>query len=202
MLQRQITFVDISIDDGVGRQYQLGRALYSMLSEHHELARYEPPLVYSPSTEDAAQDEAAHYIQGVGGQFLDVAVEALLHPHSTDDSRRIRTFSEFEECYSLDAEDFRSVTDAFWRFHPKRRPILWRILIAQAHLCEMFVSARDTRGAAWANIGRLDMMSMGSCGTFDWRESVDEATDAAVLMEPFNVARAYAATRVPWAAAP
>ena len=53
LLQRRLTFLDIGLDESVGQRYRIARALYSMLAEHHDLARIEPALPYDPHGPEA-----------------------------------------------------------------------------------------------------------------------------------------------------
>ena len=79
-------------------------------------------------------------------------------------------------------------------FHPKTRPVLWRILITQAHIYqallrtrEMKISAPDDRFAP----SLLKPISEEDRLTFDWRQRSEEATDEEVLSQPFEAALAH-----------
>lgn len=207
LLQRRVTFIDIGLDASIGERYYIARAIYSMLSEHHELAlNFEPKLDYHPNNAQwealrVAQPEI-YWRQGIPGQILDAASEALL-AREADGTTRLKTYHEF----SLEFDDdirtdgvFGVFYDVFLNFHPRSRPVLWRILVVQAHLCELFVKSRaKSDHTPWANIGDFDLSSNKVRIDFDWRKPAEKVSEQEALDAPFAVSAAYLRARVPFA---
>lgn len=211
LLQRRITFVDIGLDASIGRRYYVARAIYSMLSEHHELAlSFTPVLEYDPNNQDSSarryKQPAIYWRQGVAGQRLDAAAEAMLV--EVDGAARLRTYHEFESEFRKEkggkltiSETFAPFYDIFLDFHPRSRPVLWRILVTQARLCELFMRSRaHSERYSWADIGDFDLTHADVRSRFDWRKPGDDVSDKEALDVPFAIAEAYLRSRVPFAA--
>jgi hypothetical protein len=88
------------------------------------------------------------------------------------------------------------IRDIFFDFHPKTRPVLWRILITQVHIYETFLSTRQIK------LATLDENSMPKLAVkplseearrkLDWRHLPDEANEEdEALRQPFEVAYIY-----------
>jgi|SRR5207247_7326221 len=106
------------------------------------------------------------------------------------------SFGEFEHNFQTTNEHhtFDAFIDLFRNFHPKTRPVLWRVLVTQAHIYEALLRTREMKLTDSGNDPipkfiqplpekeRLDL---------DWRQSSEEATDEEVLKQPFDAAYAY-----------
>jgi hypothetical protein len=87
--------------------------------------------------------------------------------------------------------------EMFRGFHPSTRKVLWRILVAQAHLYKTFLSVRDA--SLWSGQQPLAVMSPMTAAErtrLDWRTRQEDAPDVEVLEEPFTAAERYLAERL------
>ena len=201
LIQRRLTLIDLTVDPHINNQYSLAKWLYLSFTQDFALARMEPRLAYVhvQNNEEAQEKRKAHpekyWRQGIVAGRLDSAVEALIvrDPHGVS---RCMSFGEFEEIYN-DANatgKFDSFREIFMHFHPKTRPVLWRLLITQAHIYQALLSTREIKITASAEdhapkllkpISKEDRLKL------DWRQKRDEATDEEVLSQPFEAALAY-----------
>lgn len=141
LIQRRITFVDLSVEPQIKAQYNLAKVIYVSFTDDFDFARLEPAIIYDPNNPDWRElrnvDSIMHWRQGIPVGRLDVAAEGLILREASAPAR-LRSFGEFEAEYfkeeSLIRESFSIVTDLFLGFHPVTRPILWRMLITQAHI--------------------------------------------------------------------
>lgn len=199
LMRRKLTLVDLNVDPLLARQYEVAKQLYMMLSEDFEFAGLEPTRPYEPFvsnwTEERLRDPQRHWRQGVATRRIDNSVDALIVSDAAG-HERLMSFGQFDGLFADTASDLHRevavVQDIFQGFHPATRPILWRILVAKAHIYESLVAIRNPaagNGAGidepWNAIGEDDRQP------FDWRADNDEASDDEVLVEPFEVAGEY-----------
>lgn len=195
LIQRRLTLFDLDLDSDIKTRYLLAKQLYVTFTEHWEFAAIEPTIDYAPESNVSVHDQKKHpekyYRQGVSEGWLDTMLDSLVKSEP-DGSLRCATYGEFKAVhdtkYSKD-KTF-SVADLFFEFHPKSRPVLWRILITQAHLYEALIRTRGMRLFQLDKNKRV-LMTITGKDKFDWRRSKDETTDEKVLIEPFAVAQKY-----------
>ena len=71
-------------------------------------------------------------------------------------------------------------------------PILWRILIAQAHIYKAIKNTREMKDSKAAAVFKtLTMIPEHDRQQFDWRQSNEEASDNEVYVDPFNAVGHY-----------
>lgn len=199
LIQRRLTLVDLTVDPHSNNQYSLAKWLYISFARDFALARIEPRIVYTPNDDEAHEKRNAHperyWRQGIFIGKLDSAVEALIVREPSGISRCM-SFGEFEEIYNEvnTAGKFDSFREIFINFHPKTRPVMWRILIAQAHIYQALLLSREIKIAASVEdrtpplvkpISKEDRLIL------DWRQSSNEAKDDEVLSQPFEAAFVY-----------
>ncbi|MDP6636152.1 MAG: hypothetical protein QGG42_14730 [Phycisphaerae bacterium] len=197
MIQRRLTFIDLGVESHISAHYFLAKAIYLSFTDAFDLAARAPELPYSPDEpgwEDKRMSSPAQFWrQHVNLGRLDVAVEALVVKSSAD-PERLCSFGEFEDAFydeqSPIGEAFNGFLDLFLSFHPRTRPILWRTLVAQAHiylalprLCLDNANARGT--------GMVYPIPADERTQFDWRAPAENASNAEVLEHPFSVSEAY-----------
>lgn len=196
LIQQRLTLVDLTVDPHIKAQYLLAKNLYLSFTADFKLARQSPFLEYNPHlTERRDESPAVYWRQGLAVGRLDKAVSALLLCESNN-TYRCMSFGEFETAYRnpelLVSQNFKEVTEIFLNFHPKSRPVLWRILITQLHLYKAI--ARVSESNDYKLQGEpflLEHISEEDRKEFDWREKGDEVRDDEVLVEPFAVAESY-----------
>jgi hypothetical protein len=194
LIQRRLTFVDLSVEPRVRSQYNLAKLISWSFTDDFEFARYEPDLPYNPNVPNWNQlrvkNPEQYWRQGIPVGRLDIAAEGLLIREGSG-PLRLKSFGEFEaEYYGQNSPSgFDILTDMFVGFHPESRPVLWRMLVSQAHIYEALLEASQ-KGVAEQAVS-VRSFSQSSRGYFDWRSKIHGATDEEVLWEPFAVATAY-----------
>lgn len=195
LLQRSITSVDLSLDALIWRQYTLARQAFFAFGAEFTLAKTDPLIDYDPFDADADRKAKAspekYYRQGLPLGVMESAIEALL---IADDGRmRLLTYAECEVAYGKKGSSVRKQFDEISflidEFHPRSRPIFWRILVTQACLYrsifEQSELTREDWGLAKLAIPREEKPK------FDWRSQKDgQVTDEAVYV-PLGVAQSY-----------
>lgn len=210
IIQRRITLVDLSLDARIKEQFSLANCLYSTFTADFKFAQANPKLEYNPNFEfdpansdfsDQRQAQPERYFrQGLPVGRLDTAVDALI---ITDEkgSSRCMSFGRFESQYKDTSSDlhreFAEVVPLLLNFHPRTRPVLWRMLITQLHLYKTIIinsesgSLLNKSGRHFAQISPHERKKR-----YDWRQDPHEASDEEVLNEPFNVAEKYLSKRL------
>ncbi len=199
LIQRLLTLVDLTVDPHIHHQYLLAKWLYMSFTEDFTLARIVPCLDYEPHHEEWREKQKTepekYWRQGIFAGVLDTAVEALL-VHDPNGSMRCMSFGEFESTYKTAQEHnaFDAFIELFKNFHPKTRPVLWRVLVTQAYIYKALLRARETKLThtnTHTSPKLLRPMSDEERLDFDWRQSSDKATEEEVLTQPFDAAYMY-----------
>jgi hypothetical protein len=145
LIQRQMTFVDLHLDETIRIRYQLLKLYVRSFTDGFDLAKLEPVLRYDPNNEEwrklTATEPAVYKRQALVVGDLDKICEAMI-VREKDFPARALTFSEFEKILteSNNNQDVQEVVNWFIGFSPRRRPILARILIAQAVMAQLILS--------------------------------------------------------------
>jgi hypothetical protein len=208
ILQRRITLVDLTLDARIREQFLLANCLYSTYTSDFKLAAIKPTLKYDPNAEfnvDADHSERCrtqpeiYCRQGLSVGRLDTAIDALIVTDKKG-SFRCMSFGKFEAQYKDAASgfhrEFSEVVALFLNFHPRTRPILWRLLIAQLYLYSTIIRNSETRLRGDNTTGNLQISQHDRKKRYDWRQSPGEATDEQVLVQPFEVAEKYLTKRL------
>jgi hypothetical protein len=152
LFRQRLTHLDLSIDANVQWQYTLVRVLMDSFTDDFDLAGKTGEVTidrtdwldYEPHADDAGKrrlrDPQKYWQQGVPRGILEDAVRALIL-----DEERILDFMEFQarrdDAQSDVHRAFHRIGYLFNGFHPRTRPVLWRVLVAQASLYEALVRA-------------------------------------------------------------
>lgn len=198
LLGEQMTSVDLSVDTRIRQQYLLAKQFALTLTDSWDLAAVQPVIVYTPhdTGDDAVRraNQSRYWTQGVSVGGLDSAAQALVN---RDDARpRLLRFGEFDKLYDVRGsavhESFTVLEYLLGEFHPRNRPVLWRILLAQARICVAFLDVN--RGPEDNPLRRQQDREKE---LLDWRRSEDDAPDDDVLEIPFVAAAAYLRETLP-----
>lgn len=129
ILQRQLTSVDLRVDEVVNAQYSIAKVLYFSFSNAKPLSVYQKGIAYLPYPDE--------YKRKLSTAEIDSITESLIERQS-ENTLSIKSIRDFEAGFldqkKVISEPFSAIAELFLNFHPKRKPILWRMLIAQAHL--------------------------------------------------------------------
>jgi hypothetical protein len=188
LMQRRLTIVDCSIDSHVRVQNVMAKRLYAIMSQGFELAETQPTIPYNVLGEGELTRK-----QHVAYVHLDQAAEALLITEQNGDTRYM-SYGEFERAAIDEQSGLRQELDRFvllfTDFHPHTHPVLWRILITQAHIYRALMSVFEENRI----ISPAVAISSEEQRKFDWRRR-SEATEEDVLDSPFTAARNYLTDR-------
>ncbi len=192
--QRQLTHVDLGLDPVMAFRHAIGRRLLLSLSEDFFLAQSPPSIPYDPDSGSGPGDGAPSRRQGLYAGAVERAAEAMVVTEA--DRARVLSYGEFES--ALHGGDPRIAAalaplgELLSGFHPRSDPVLWRILIAQAHLYRLLLGIR--RGEASTESVAIALHVPDSeREPFDWRQpgEREQVDRAEVLVAPFAAAEAY-----------
>jgi hypothetical protein len=210
LMQRRLTLFDLNLIPSFRNQYLLAKVIYRSFSHDFRIARIKPAINYEPNfktEEDIRTYPEMYRRQGLVVGLLDNIANELL----TKDGEllRIMSFGEFQTRYFRKDQNTGEVVvlapfdvfrNIFKDFHPMTHPILWRILIAQAHVYRTILSVnrREEDG--------LDVLKIITTSIegeerkeFDWREEFQKQeadknsfiSSNKVLAEPFSAVEQY-----------
>jgi hypothetical protein len=189
LCQRRLTVLDLTLDREIQRQYHVAKAVYRTWSDGPNLA--------SCGIRPLACSESDMRRQNLGLQHVEEMIEGLVTLDELTNAPRCLTYGEFSEAYRDKGSRIHSPADRvmkkFVNFHPRTSPVLWRILIAQAHLFRYLMDALayvDERKTT----DPLSALSQEERSLFDWRNEQEASEDA--LDGPFSAARDYLAARI------
>ena len=140
LIQRRMTFIDMSVEAGINLKYQALKLYYRSFTDHFDFARCDPELTYDPKEEPGVHEptdqSAVRRYQGFVLGDLDSILDALIV--GSEDKGRPCTFGEFSEIMSREKspEYLVILVATFQHFSFGTRPVLGRMLMAQACLCK------------------------------------------------------------------
>ena len=187
LLRERLTLLDQSLDPRIRTSYQLLREAFAAPTQDFRLAEMRPSLPYDPHGEHLPakeiEDPAQYSWQGLAQGELENMVDKLI---PRDLQGRYLSFGEFQRLMAekQNRAVFQPILKLFSRFHPRLKPIFWRILLAQAH-CYAHL------GALHQGLGRTELRE----AEFDWRSPGDR--EPATGGEALQAARAYLQLRAP-----
>ncbi len=147
LLRHRLTLVDFEVNQAVALQYQVAKQFAEMLSRDHDVARA-CALTYTPYVKGWRQkriDEPAKFRrQGLPPGRLENALVALFG-EDVNRAAIVKGFGEFElDMEKVEPEDVSSALGAasdLFAGLDGSCPVLWRILIVQFILYELFEAA-------------------------------------------------------------
>jgi hypothetical protein len=199
LLQDHLTLVDLGLDRETREFYLVAKQMAQALAESFAIAAVAPALPYTPYSPKSQP------FQGLPAGRLEAAGQALVVPGRNGASRVMR-FGEFDEAYAdKDGAVYRCcspLAEIMYGFHPRTHPVLWRILIVEAHLCKALISRRDRLesahgaehssrfGAPWNAISEDERRE------YDWRTDSGCESEQFAVIHPFDAARTYLQSRL------
>jgi hypothetical protein len=197
LLKERLTMVDLTVDEAICRYYIIAKRIYLSFTEDFALAKFAPTLEYDPFADESSGLRETypekHSRQGLTLGDLDVAIENLLKEESPG-SFRCLTFGEFEMAFYQDVKAggsrFGSFAEMLLKFHPLKRPILWRILVVQAKLYSQILESFASRRT---NLFTVELPSSDAAfqQKLDWRSQLESTYPSATIEEPLKVADIY-----------
>lgn len=185
LIQRRLTLIDLTLDPYIAEQYRLAKCLYLSVTDDFSLAAENPAFAYAPDDEpppNAPANETSRYRrQGLFEGVLDNVVEQLI-VDERERPVRCKTFGEFSAEYADPASSLRRAFEPVHHllndFHPRTRPVTWRVLCAQALLYKVLLRARQTPHAAITALTEALALTDDEVNALDWRKGADEAARA------------------------
>jgi hypothetical protein len=202
VIRERLTSVDLAVDRDINAQYALAKGLYLSFTDDFVFAGMEPALPYDPNRKDWMEkrptDPAKYSRQGIPLGHLDNAADALIRREGPG---QWVSFGEFYARYRSKSpevyERFDPVATVFLHFHPRTRPVLWRILVTQAHIYQALLRSREMQTLSAAETSPLVRPIEGDeRKLFDWRGDGEDAAGPEALAEPFEVAHEYLRKRM------
>jgi hypothetical protein len=202
LIQQRLTFVDLSLDSHIANQYRLLKFLYLTFTDAFDLANIDPKIEYYPDADDweilRKENPEKYWRQGMYLGVLDTTIDALLEPK---EKMRWKTYGEFESEFkdrkSTTHTLFLTMADILHAFHPKGRPVFWRMLWTQSLIYKKILESQSSTDGAAKRVGLGSVSPKLPLGNLDWRQSREEASDDEVLIVPEKVAQMYLRTRLP-----
>jgi hypothetical protein len=205
LIQQRLTLVDLTLDAYMANQYRLLKLLYLTFTDPFDFAAIEPKIEYRPDVDDwkikREADERTYWRQGLYLGSLDNAIDALLVARS-DRGLLWKTYGEFELEYKDRDSDIHKRLDTFadvlHGFHPRNRPVLWRMLLAQTLIYKQIIESQSA--AAVGDGSEITLVSVSlslpSRG-LDWRSDEGEASVEEAVLIPQRAAQEYLHLRLP-----
>jgi hypothetical protein len=199
LIQRRITFIDLSLDSTIRLRYLLLKLYSRSFTDDFVFASLQPPLTYRPNSEEwkhlrNAQPQVYSRQALLVGDLENIAAALLREQAGTE---RVALFSEFETI--LDArpehnDSLQELVDLFRGFSPGEKPVLARMLITQACLAQLILSTYHHEPDVPHLLLRLDALISSSTAknVLAWTDSADGDGS---LLKP---ARQYLAERLEW----
>jgi hypothetical protein len=196
LVQRRLTSVDLSVDEKLRAQYRFARALAGTWNSGFDFASAAPELEYKPHDGDAAaraaSEPAVYGLQHLYAGEIDQIVSALVVSEQGG-AARYRGYGEFHDAYrAADAavqDRFAPAVHLFAEFHPRTHPVLWRMLVTQAHLHQAI--SRTFVAGEGVIVLPTEVFDEAERDRFDWREPGATETEEQAVGAPFAAARAY-----------
>jgi hypothetical protein len=209
LMQRKLTLFDLTLDSAFNNHYFIAKALYRSFLHDYKLAYIDPKLEYD--AENAASDESIknrnpekYQKQGLYSGILDTVTDTLIISENNGGSEnilRIMNYGEFLDKYFKDEalkKPFSNISYLFYKFHPKTRPVLWRILVAQAFIYRLIIETYKKKAQSVPDISdeiskMLSEDIKDVTTEFDWRskEEKEENIPLIKVQEPIETVKKY-----------
>lgn len=189
IMQRQMTFVDLRLDETIRIRYQLLKLYSRSFTDDFLFAAVPAKLAYDPNNPQwrqlKSQDPAKYTRQGLLVGDLENICDALIVEDANHRARAIG-FSEFERLLlNLGKRDsILEMLSLLASFSPSGRPVLARILVAQAVMAQLILStyAQDISVEELPERLRLIACSGTAGQALTWQNGVDCA-DIPIALE-------------------
>lgn len=133
----------LSFDLHAKFQYLVAKILYDTFLDGNKINESSESiyrLVYEPDKRNKDENFAKYSLQGFGPGDYEIMLDNLI------EDKRVISFSEFTERFGKEKNKhkiMKPAVDIFRDFHPNRKPILWRILLAQLCLYRALEKMRN-----------------------------------------------------------
>jgi hypothetical protein len=145
LIQRQMTFVDLRVDETIRVRYQLLKLYSRSFTDDFDYAKLNPVIQYDPNSpqwQQLRKNSPQVYVrQGILVGDLESICDTMIVTDSQNRSRAM-FFSEFETVVSPSAGNtsLGEVLSLLTGFSRDQRPVIARMLIAQAVMAQLILS--------------------------------------------------------------
>jgi hypothetical protein len=187
LMQRTLTMFDLDLVPSYKVQYTFAKFLHFSFRADFYLSEAKPSLPYNPKkhSDYKGNEKIAERdrLQGIDAGIIDNMAEDLI-TNDSNGNPKIMSYGEFKKMYFEPEvkEPFKEIAYLFHNFHPKTSPVLWRILIAQAHIYNALIKIRKTKNYKIPEEDRK---------YYDWRQTDNEASYEEALVQPFDAVGEY-----------
>lgn len=149
IMKRKLTLVDLNVDKSIASLYRLVKLAYRTFMDDYKFAACIPVIEYDGDHKDELvlrkTNSSKYWKQGLPMGILDKTAAFLID--SADGKERIISYGEFERKIAAMTEekkhdDLYYTKELFYRFHPQKRPVLWRLLVSQALVYNALLNLR------------------------------------------------------------
>ena len=162
LMQRRMTFIDLHLDTNIAMQYSLLKLYARSFTDDFIFAALEPKLQYEPNHPNCKtlreENPAVFSRQALVLGDLECIAD-LLAIHE-DGQIRVLQFGEFEKLFTSEEPDdnLQEIVSLFLTFSPDRKPVLARLLLAQACFAQLILSTYFTTVLPSELPGQLNMI--------------------------------------------
>jgi len=187
LMRLRLTLVDLSLDTEVWTRYRMAKLLYISLTNGGGLAESAPQIPYDESKG----------LQHLRTADLDRLIERMTVERS-DGSLYCMSYGQWVDTIERDEGDLRRWVDLavnlFHNFHPRFRPVFWRVLLAQAHIHKAMMLTVEP-GLPGTTLPP-DAIPLEDQRDFDWREPTTSASAEEAVTDAFVPVRNYLSMRM------
>lgn len=180
LLKDKLTHSDMSLEPEIQIFYVVARQATRVLSEDFSLAKdFSSKLPYEPNLSEnnpySIKNPEIERQQGVPRGIVDSAIEAMLE-RNVDGSYQVISFYQYEKIRenpeSDQSKSFNRLRYFLANFHPKQRPITWRILLTEALIFRALTQLSTPRSGnqEFPTTEELFAYTADDIVTFDWRD--------------------------------
>lgn len=151
LMQRRVTFVDLGLDESIRLRYQLLKLYSRSFTDDFVMASISPKLRYDPNNDNwramRVKEPAVYMPQALVLGDLEKVADALILQQS-ETPARAASFGEFDQLIENKGhadESVQALMSLFTGFSPEARPVLARILVAQACMAQLILSTYDQK---------------------------------------------------------
>ena len=199
LMQKVLILFDLNLEPKIKNQYVMIKSISHFLSFDFKFADAEPKIKYDPHAEYPFHitNKSGRRTQGIVQGRLDEILDIFITQENINNNhrRRVIRYGEFENLYSEIRKSGKLdiVVELFSNIHPARKPILWRILLAQTILYNS-IMILNNEARSKSNISK--MIKWYTCqeqfNYFDWRnEDEKKSIPEEDVDEPFRAIKKY-----------
>ena len=153
LLRSRMTFTDFNLDNNVALQYALLKLYMRSFTDDFDFASLKPKLAYDPNHRNAQrlrkENPAVYSRQALVLGDLECIADLLITRE--DGKTRVLQFGEFEMLFEQKKDNDENLQEAlnlFLAFTAKSKPVLARLLLAQACFAKLILSTYESGNEA------------------------------------------------------